>query len=65
MIDRRALLCASVLMPVAAVVARSEESFIYRVGGTVTKDNFAGLAAFMMNSIDQFVGLKLMAPGAE
>lgn len=61
MIDRRVLLGATVLMPFAAVAGRAEDGFIYRAGGTVTADNFAGLGTFMMNSIDQFVGLKLVA----
>ena len=42
--------------------AQAAEPFIYRVGGSVTDRNFAGLAALAMNSIDQFVGLKLVVP---
>jgi len=40
----------------------AEDPAIYRVGGTATEKNFPGLAAFMMNSVDQFVGLKLIVP---
>lgn len=46
-------------------MAGSANDFLYRVGGTVTEQNFAALAAFMMNSVDQFVGLKLIVPAGD
>jgi hypothetical protein len=35
---------------------------IYRVAGTVTADNFGGLQAFLLNSTDEIVGLKVHFP---
>ncbi|MGE0282272.1 MAG: hypothetical protein AB7P20_16900 [Rhizobiaceae bacterium] len=62
MIDRRGLLAAFALTPLASTFVRAEDAAIYRVGGTVTTKNFPGFAAFMMNSVDEFVGLKLIVP---
>jgi hypothetical protein len=62
MIDRRGFLAACALTPLAPELARTEDAFIYRVGGTATEENFPALAALMMNSVDQFVGLKLIVP---
>jgi len=46
-------------------MAGSANDFVDRVGGTVTEENFPALAAFMMNSVDQFVGLKLVVPAGD
>lgn len=62
MIDRRGLLAAFALTPLASTLVRAQDAAVYRVGGIATAKNFPDLAAFMMNSVDQFVGLKLIVP---
>lgn len=62
MSSRRGFLGLLASAPFWAGAARAEDTFIYRVRGTISAGNFGGLAAFMMNSVDQFVGLRLAAP---
>lgn len=63
---RRLPVLAGVLLSLLATTAvRAADPSIYQVGGTVTKDNFPGLATFIANSVDQFVGLKIAVPAVE
>lgn len=62
--DRRALLK---ILPLAAAVfaaqpgfrAQAKESYISRVGGEVTAQNFSGLSELAMQSVNGFLGLKI------
>lgn len=47
------------MLSLSVASSHAADPYIYRVGGTVTAQNFPGLAAFAMNSVDQFVGLKI------
>jgi hypothetical protein len=51
-------LATCAVWPAAAAAADP----IYKVRGTVTSSNFAGLASFMLNSVDSIVGLGLFIP---
>jgi hypothetical protein len=61
-IDRRTLLAAALLVPALGGQGFAADPFIYRAGGAVSDQTFDGLAALLMNSVDQFVGLKLVIP---
>lgn len=61
MIDRRALLLMAAL-GLLVQPASADNVPIYRIAGEVTAKNFDAFAAFAMDSVDQFVGLKVSFP---
>ncbi|KQT44387.1 hypothetical protein ASG43_13610 [Aureimonas sp. Leaf454] len=62
---RRTLLAALLGAALLAPSARAEEKSVLKVEGTVTAKTFAGLDAFLSNSLDTVVGLKLRLEPAE
>lgn len=60
-LDRRALL-GTVLLTAVGMPALAAPAPILRVGGAVTAANYTGLEAFLFNSLDTVVGLKVAFP---